>query len=132
LGRSVVERREGKVAWLFRIVGSPSVNTEALNGCSVMVGTNLVKIWRAEVCTMANDRFVIIKVNIETGAVEFEAPDDVTRIEDKPEGIPAAVKTEIDEIRRGKKRYLRVGEIIQTTESPGCVYWDGVRWIKFC
>lgn len=38
---------------------------------------------------------------------------------------------EIAEIKRSK-RHLRVGEIIHTHSSPGCVYWDGVRWVKYC
>ena len=68
---------------------------------------------------MAAERFVIIRVNVDTG-------------EDQEAGVASPIKDEIDGIRRGNKRYLRIGEIIQTVESPGCVYWDGVRWVKFC
>jgi hypothetical protein len=38
---------------------------------------------------------------------------------------------EIADIRRSR-RHLRVAEIIQTTNSPGCVYWDGIRWVRYC
>lgn len=38
---------------------------------------------------------------------------------------------EIADIKRGE-RHLRVGEMIHTHESPGCVYWNGKRWVKYC
>lgn len=76
-------------------------------------------------------RFVTIRVDIETGEVEFSQSAGVILDENRAQGVES-VKDEIKGIRRGNKRYLRVGEIIQTTESPGCVYWDGIRWIKFC
>lgn len=42
-----------------------------------------------------------------------------------------AIGDEIEDIKRGK-RHLRVAEVIQITESPGCVYWNGKRWVKYC
>ena len=38
---------------------------------------------------------------------------------------------EIADIKRNM-RHLRVAEITHTTESPGCVYWDGIRYVKYC
>jgi hypothetical protein len=85
-----------------------------------------------EVFKMAvGDRYVTIKVDIETGEVEFSSSAGVQADEVRSPEVES-VKDEIEGIRRGKKRYLRVGEVIQTTQSPGCVYWDGVRWVKFC
>lgn len=81
---------------------------------------------------MAAERFVIIRVNVDTGAVDFPSSPGITLTEDQEAGVASPIKDEIDGIRRGNKRYLRIGEIIQTVESPGCVYWDGVRWVKFC
>jgi hypothetical protein len=76
-------------------------------------------------------RFVTIKVDIDSGEVEFTPTAGVDAEETRSPEVES-VKDEIKGIRRGKKRYLRVGEILQTTESPGCVYWDGIRWIRFC
>jgi hypothetical protein len=77
------------------------------------------------------EKFVLIRVDLETGEVDFPATTGVAQDEIRASGVQS-VKDEIEEIKRGKKRYLRVGEIIQTVSSPGCVYWDGIRWIKFC
>jgi hypothetical protein len=41
------------------------------------------------------------------------------------------IKHEVDDIKRGK-RHLPVADIIQINESPGCVYWNGKRWVKYC
>ena len=80
---------------------------------------------------MADERFVTIKVYIDSGVVEFSQSSGVTVEENRVQPLES-VEDEIKGIKRGKKRYLRVGEIIQTTDSPGCVYWDGIRWVKFC
>lgn len=74
--------------------------------------------------------FVTIKVDIETGEFEFSTPSHVAQEEERSANVQS-VKDEIEEIKRGK-RHLRVGEIIQTKNSPGCLYWNGIRWIKFC
>ena len=81
-------------------------------------------------------------IDVDTGKVaRVEKGSDVRQtgpdptIEKKPgEQDPPeeqAIGQEIDDIKRGK-RHLRVAEIIQTTESPGCVYWNGKRWVKYC
>jgi hypothetical protein len=79
---------------------------------------------------MAEPRFVTINVNVDTGEVSFSHTAGVQ--EEEIRTVGESVEDEIKGIKRGKKRYLRVGEILQTTDSPGCVYWDGVRWVKFC
>ena len=38
---------------------------------------------------------------------------------------------EIADIKRSRT-HVRVAEITHTHSSPGCVYWDGIRWVKFC
>jgi hypothetical protein len=77
------------------------------------------------------DRVVTIRVDIETGEVELSASGGI-QIEENRDKTLESVEDEIKGIKRGKKRFLRVGEIIQTKESPGCVYWDGVRFVKYC
>lgn len=79
---------------------------------------------------MAEPRVVTITVNVDTGEVSFSHTAGVVEDENRTSG--ESVEDEIKGIKRGKKRYLRVGEILQTTDSPGCVYWNGVRWVKFC
>jgi hypothetical protein len=84
-------------------------------------------------------REVIITVNVDTGAVSFEKGANVQQTGDptleapteEQRAVEQAVGEEIAGIRRGTKRYLRVGEILQTNPA-GCVYWDGVRWVKYC
>lgn len=77
------------------------------------------------------EKFVTIRVDIETGEVDFAPSAGVKEEETRAKDLES-VEDEIKGIRRGKKRYLRVGEIIQTKESPGCVYWDGIRFVKYC
>ena len=30
------------------------------------------------------------------------------------------------------RMYMRVCEITHTRSSPGCIYWDGVRFVRYC
>lgn len=38
---------------------------------------------------------------------------------------------EIADIKRSRA-HLRVCEMTHTHSSPGCVYWDGVRFVRYC
>jgi hypothetical protein len=71
-------------------------------------------------------RYITIRVDVDTGEYAIEKSDNVTEVRSEE------IKKEIEAIRRGAKRFLRLGEIIQTKESPGCVYWDGVSWARYC
>ena len=85
-------------------------------------------------------REVSFTINVDTGKVTVEKGSDVSQtgpdpaVDKKPGELQPeeqAIGREIDDIKRGK-RHLPVGEIIQINESPGCVYWNGKRWVKYC
>jgi hypothetical protein len=86
------------------------------------------------------NRQVSFTFDVDSGAiVDVVKGADVVRTGPDPRELPGAkeaaevgVGDEIAAIKRGEKRYKRIAEIIQTQESPGCVYWDGVRWVKYC
>jgi hypothetical protein len=89
---------------------------------------------------MIGQRWVRITVDVDTGellvekAASVEQTGDPTLedpLSDQQRAVEESVGKEIAEIKRGKKRFLRIGEIIHTNPA-GCVYWDGKRWVKYC
>jgi hypothetical protein len=71
-------------------------------------------------------------VDVVKGANVVQTGPDPRELPGEKGAAERGVGDEIAAIKRGEKRYKRIGEIIQTQESPGCVYWDGVRWVKYC
>jgi hypothetical protein len=89
---------------------------------------------------IGQDRWVRITVDVDTGEFLIEKAAGVDQtgdptledpLSDQARGVEEAVGKDIAEIKRGKKRFLRIGEIIHTNPN-GCVYWDGKRWVKYC
>ena len=72
---------------------------------------------------VVGSRYITIRVDVDTGEYDIKPSEGVK--EEK------SSKEEIEEIKKSKP-YKRVGEIIQTNQSPGCVYWDGLSWVKWC
>ena len=82
-------------------------------------------------------REVSFIIDVDRGTVRVVLGSSVTQNGPNPSAEGAAtdiergIGDEIGEIKRGR-RHMRVSEILHTTESPGCVYWNGLRWVKYC
>jgi hypothetical protein len=86
------------------------------------------------------NRWVTITIDVDSGEFEIVKGSAVTQtgdptlvdpLTDPQRTVEESVGKEITDIKRGKKRFLRIAEIIHTNPS-GCVYWDGKRWVKYC
>jgi hypothetical protein len=86
------------------------------------------------------NRWVRITIDVDSGEFEIEKGSAVQQtgdptlqdpLSDPQRTAEESVGKEIGEIKRGKKRFLRIAEIIHTNPT-GCVYWDGKRWVRYC